>query len=81
MCGVTDADGKDGKGQQVMKFSSKGKLLMTLGKAGVAGVGPDTFNRPSGVALAPNGDIFVVDGTWRRFERASCEILEKRKIH
>ena len=35
---------------------------MTLGKAGVAGDGPDTFNGPSGVAVAPNGDIFVGDG-------------------
>jgi len=35
---------------------------MTLGKPGVAGAGPDTFNGPSGVAVAPNGDIFVADG-------------------
>ena len=35
---------------------------MTLGKAGVAGDGPDTFNRPSDVVTAPNGDIFVADG-------------------
>ena len=59
---VTDADGKDGKGHQVVKFSPEGKVLMTLGKAGVAGDGPDTFNRPSGVVVAPNGDIFVADG-------------------
>ena len=36
---VTDAQGKDGKGQQVFKYSQEGKLLMTLGKAGVAGDG------------------------------------------
>ncbi len=59
---VTDAAAKDGKGQQVFEFSRKGKLLMTLGKAGVAGDGPDTFNGPSGVAVALNGDIFVGDG-------------------
>jgi sugar lactone lactonase YvrE len=35
---------------------------MTLGKAGVSGEGPDTFNRPSDIAIAPNGDIFVSDG-------------------
>ena len=35
---------------------------MTLGKAGVAGDGPDTFNRPCDVVTAPNGDIFVADG-------------------
>jgi sugar lactone lactonase YvrE len=37
-------------------------VLMTLGKAGVAGDGPDTFNQPNDVAIAPNGDIFVSDG-------------------
>ena len=59
---ATDAQGKDGKGQQAFKFSPEGKVLMTLGKAGVAGTGPDTFNGPSGVVVAPNGDIFVADG-------------------
>jgi len=59
---VTDADGKDGKGHQVVKFSTEGKVLLTLGKAGVAGDGPDTFNRPSDVLTARNGDIFVADG-------------------
>jgi DNA-binding beta-propeller fold protein YncE len=59
---VTDAQGKDGKGQQVFKFSPEGKILMTLGKAGVAGSGHDTFNGPCDVATAPNGDIFVADG-------------------
>ena len=35
---------------------------MTLGTAGVAGNGPDTFDRPTDVAVALNGDIFVTDG-------------------
>jgi len=59
---VTDARGKDGKGHQVFKFSPEGKLLLTLGKAGVTGEGPDTFNQPSDVAVGANGDIFVADG-------------------
>jgi DNA-binding beta-propeller fold protein YncE len=59
---VTDGLGKDGKGHQVFKFSPDGKVLMTLGKAGVAGSGPDEFNAPSAVLIAPNGDIFVADG-------------------
>jgi streptogramin lyase len=59
---VTDGDAKDGKGNQVFKFTPDGKVLMTLGKAGVAGTGPDTFNRPSDVVVAANGDIFVADG-------------------
>jgi len=59
---VTDAMGMDGKGQQVTKFSPDGKVLLKLGKPGVAGAGNDTFNQPSGVVVAPNGDIFVADG-------------------
>ncbi len=59
---ITDAQGKDGKGQQVFEFSPEGKVLMTLGQAGVAGDGPNTFNQPSDVVIAANGDIFVADG-------------------
>jgi DNA-binding beta-propeller fold protein YncE len=59
---VTDGQGKDGKGHQVFKFSPEGKVLLTLGKAGVAGDGQDEFNAPSAVLVAPNGDIFVGDG-------------------
>ena len=59
---VTDARGGDGKGQQVLKFSPEGRLLLTLGKAGVSGEGPDVFNQPSDVAVAPGGDVFVADG-------------------
>jgi DNA-binding beta-propeller fold protein YncE len=49
-------------GQEVLKLSPEGKVLMTLGKEGVAGAGPDMFDRPTGVAVARNGDIFVSDG-------------------
>jgi hypothetical protein len=59
---VCDGQGKDGKGQQVFKLSKEGKVLMTLGKAGVAGDGPDTFDQPNSVAFAPNGDVFISDG-------------------
>ena len=59
---VTDARGEDNRGHQVHKFDSDGELLMSLGKAGVAGDGMDEFNGPSDVLVAPNGDIFVVDG-------------------
>jgi len=50
------------RGHQVFKLSPTGKVLMTLGKEGVAGSGPDNFDQPSGIAIAPNGDIFVTDG-------------------
>jgi sugar lactone lactonase YvrE len=59
---LVDGGAKDGKGDQVFKFSADGKVLMTLGKAGVAGDGPDTFGPPSDVLVAPNGDVFVADG-------------------
>jgi len=50
------------RGQEVLKLSPAGKVLMMIGKEGVSGNGPDTFDRPTGVAVAPNGDIFVTDG-------------------
>jgi len=61
---VTDgqANKQGTKGQQVFKFSPQGKVLLTLGKAGVSGRSPDTFNQPNDVITAPNGDIFVSDG-------------------
>lgn len=60
----------------IRKFTPDGKLLMTLGTPGVAsdtgydkskGVasithGGPPFNRPTGVAIAPNGEIYVSDG-------------------
>ena len=55
-----NADGT--KGHQVHKFSPMGELLMSLGTAGVAGDGEDTFNQPSDMLVAPDGSIFVVDG-------------------
>jgi DNA-binding beta-propeller fold protein YncE len=59
---VADADGKNGKGHVVVKFSPDGKVLLTLGKPGMPGDAPGFFNRPSAVAVAQNGDIFVADG-------------------
>jgi hypothetical protein len=61
--GVSARD-KDGavRGQEVLKLDQSGKVLMMLGKMGVAGNDRQTFDRPTGVAIAPNGDIFVADG-------------------
>jgi len=59
---VTDGQGAEGKGHQVFKFSPEGKVLLTLGTTGVAGTTPATFNQPSDVVVAANGDIFVADG-------------------
>jgi len=48
----------------VQKFSADGKLLMTVGKKGVAGDNnsQDAFDGPADVFVAPNGDFFVADG-------------------
>lgn len=59
---VTDANGEDGIGHQVFKFSADGELLMTLGQAGVAGDGPDLFNQPTDVYVTPDGNFLVTDG-------------------
>jgi DNA-binding beta-propeller fold protein YncE len=58
---MTDAGGAPGKGHQAIKFSPDGKILMTLGKPGVSGSGPDLFDQPTDVAVAPSGDLFVTD--------------------
>ena len=58
---VTDARGDGKKGHQVFQFDPNGKVLRTLGRAGVSGSGPDLFDQPTDVLVAPNGDIFVTD--------------------
>jgi DNA-binding beta-propeller fold protein YncE len=58
---VTDARGEGGKGHQVFKFDPNGKILMTLGTAGVSGSGPGLFDQPNDVVVAASGDIFVTD--------------------
>jgi NHL repeat-containing protein len=52
----------DNGGHQVFKLNQDGKVLLILGKKGVAGPNLDEFDAPTDVAIAPNGDIFVGDG-------------------
>ena len=59
---VTDNASGPGLGQQVLKFSPDGELLVTLEKAGVSRCGFDEFEQPTDVAIASNGDIFIADG-------------------
>jgi DNA-binding beta-propeller fold protein YncE len=49
-------------GHRVVKFSPEGKVLMTLGEAGVPGSDEYHFISPSAVAVGANGDIFIADG-------------------
>ena len=46
----------------VRKYRADGTLLMTLGKVGVPGETPDTFNQPTNVLVAFDHSIFVTDG-------------------
>ncbi len=75
---ITDGRGKekDKKGHTVMKLSPEGRVLQVLGTPGVAGAGPDTFNAPSDVVVAPNGDIFVADG---HGEKTNARIVKLSK--
>jgi sugar lactone lactonase YvrE len=51
-----------GKGHRVVKFSPEGKILMTIGKDGVAGDPPEHLNEPCDIITMPNGDILVAEG-------------------
>ena len=48
----------------VQKFSSDGKLLMTIGRKGAAGdnSSQDAFDGPADVFVTTNGDFYVADG-------------------
>ncbi|WP_404335493.1 peptidyl-alpha-hydroxyglycine alpha-amidating lyase family protein [Sphingomonas sp. MMS12-HWE2-04] len=47
---------------QVFKFSPEGKLLLSLGEAGVPGTDGKHFNRPTDIAVLPDGSFYVSDG-------------------
>ncbi len=47
---------------QVFKFSRQGKPLLALGERGVPGSDDAHFNRPTDVAVAPDGTFYVSDG-------------------
>jgi NHL repeat len=49
-------------GQTVLKISPAGKVLMTIGTEGMGGNGEYLFDRPTGVSVASNGNVFVADG-------------------
>ena len=56
-----------GRGFQLFKFSPDGRVLLTLGKAGVSKADKaTTFIGPTACAIAPNGEIIVADGHWPR---------------
>jgi DNA-binding beta-propeller fold protein YncE len=52
----------DAPGHVIYKLSQDGQIVMQLGTKGVSGTGHNTFNLPTDIAFAPNGDIYVTDG-------------------
>ena len=61
-----DADGNvwaiDVKGHLALKFSPAGKVLMVIGRSPGNNDSKDSFNEPTGIAFASNGDLFISDG-------------------
>lgn len=50
------------RGHAAFKFSPEGKLLLTIGRPGVAGNPPDALTEPTSIVAAPNGDLFITEG-------------------
>src|ERR1043165_7162343 len=47
----------------VQKFTPEGKLLLTLGQKDKPGLATDLFNKPADVAIGPDGELYVADGS------------------
>lgn len=78
---TADANVKDGRGGQVLKWDADGKLVMSLGKKGILGESAtgETFVAPTSVAVGANGDIFVTDGHGRAKPGVNHGILKFSK--
>ncbi len=46
----------------VRKCTPEGKILLTIGTLGRKGEGPNLLNKPTDMAIARNGDVFISDG-------------------
>ena len=52
----------DAAAHVIYKMTVDGKEIMRLGTKGTSGASRTTFNLPTDVAFAPNGDLYVTDG-------------------
>ena len=52
----------DNVNHTVKNFSAEGELIRTLGAEGKPGAEGEPFNKPTDVAVASNGDLYVSDG-------------------
>ena len=50
------------KGNQVVKFSPAGEVLLVIGTPGTTGEPPESLDEPNDVIIAPNGEILVSEG-------------------
>jgi hypothetical protein len=77
---LTKFPAEKAKGHIVIKFSPDGKVLLTLGKPGVAGNPPDALTQPTGIVMAPNGDVFISEGH-NQNPQAPPETVAHLQIH
>src|SRR5688572_15020500 len=64
-----------------MKFTPQGELLLTLGVKGQAGTwdeaaGERKLNQPNDIAVAANGDVFIVQGHTPGLTRGDARVLK-----
>lgn len=52
----------DASGHVIYKMDQQGKTVLQLGQKGMAGAGHNSFDLPTDVGFAPNGDFYVSDG-------------------
>ena len=52
----------DATGHVIYKMNQDGKEIMRLGTKAVSGTSTSTFNLPTDIAFAGNGDLYVTDG-------------------
>ena len=68
------------RGHTVVKFSPEGKVLLTIGKPGVAGHPPEALTEPTSIVELANGDFLISEGhsgagVRLDYERTSPEAL------
>ncbi len=47
---------------QMHEFTLDGKLLRSFGTRGKAGLGKNEFDKPTNIAVGPDGDMYITDG-------------------